>query len=141
MKGALQVCDSCARSKAKSRAVRKKRYTRVSNLGEKLFVHDWSIPEGFIGNRYWVGLVENYRRYSWIFFIKTKLQLPKKMEEFLEKMTSHGKPVKYPHCDNMGEHQYKLQKVWEKGKFTLYYTTEYTTQLNGIIKRRFEVNK
>ena len=40
-----------------------------------------------IGNQYWIGVVDNYSRYSWILFTKTKYQLPKNMEEFFEKMT------------------------------------------------------
>ena len=63
------------------------------------------------------------------------------MEEFFEKMTSHGTPVKYLHCNNSGEHQSKLQRACKKEKFTLEYTTLHTPQLYGVIKRRFDVIK
>ena len=36
--GTLEVCDSCARSKAKACAVRNNTYTRASNPGENCFV-------------------------------------------------------------------------------------------------------
>ena len=41
--------------------------------------------EILIGNRYWIGAVDNYSRYYWSFFTKKKLKLPKKMEELFEK--------------------------------------------------------
>ena len=42
--GTLQVCDVCARLKAKELAVRKKTYTRASQSGERIFCGiDWSV--------------------------------------------------------------------------------------------------
>ena len=58
--GTLQVCDGCARSKPKSRAVRKKTYKRVLKPGERIFVVP-TIPflESLIGNWYWIGVIDN----------------------------------------------------------------------------------
>ena len=56
-------------------------------------------------------------------------------------MTSHGTPVKYPRYDNVGEHQPNMQKVCEKEKVVLDYTTLNTSQLNGVTKRIFSVIK
>ena len=101
--GTLQVCDVCASSKAKARAVRKKTYTRASQPGERIFV-DTTGPftESLIENLYWIGVVDDYSRYSWSFFTKTKSRLLKNMEEFLKKMTSRGTAVKYIRYDNSG---------------------------------------
>ena len=63
------------------------------------------------------------------------------MEEFFEKMTSRGTPVKYPRCDNAGEHQSKLQRVCEKENVTLEYTTPHTPQPNGGIESRYVIIK
>ena len=52
-------------------------------------------------------------------------------------MTSRGTPVKYLSFDNAGEHQSKFQKVWEKEKIMVYYTTPHTTKLNGVIEIKF----
>ena len=113
--GTLQVCDGCARSKAKSHAVRKKTYTRASHPGEMIFVDTTGpSPQSLIGNWCWISVVDNYSRYSWSFFTKTKSQLPKNTEEFFEKMTSRGTPVTYLHCKNAGEHQSKLQRACKK---------------------------
>ena len=109
--GTLQVYVVYARSKAKSRAVRKKTYTRAYKSVEIIFVDTTGpYPEIFIGNRYWIGIVDNDSRYSWCLFTKTKLKLPRKMEELFKNMTSRGNPVKYPRCENTGENQSKLQK-------------------------------
>ena len=99
--GTLQVYDGCARSKAKYCTVRKKTYTRVSQPVERIFV-DTTGPflETFIWNRYWIGILDNYSRYSWSFFTETKSQLPKNIEECFHKLTSCGTQVKYLHCDN-----------------------------------------
>ena len=110
--GTLQVCDGCARSKEKERATRKKTYKRESKPGERIFVNTTGpFPKSLIHNRYWIGVLYDYSRYSWSLFTKTKSQLTNKMEDFFEKMTSHGTPVKYLRCDNTGEHQQKHQKV------------------------------
>ena len=113
--GTLQVYDGCARYKAKYCTVRKKTYTRVSQPVERIFV-DTTGPfsEIFIWNRYWIGILDNYSHYSWSFSTKTKLQLPKKMEEFLENMTSQVTTDKYPSCDNAGEHKSILQQACKK---------------------------
>ena len=48
LKGMLQVCGGCARSKEKACAVRKKTYTRASKPRENIFCgHDWSISGEF----------------------------------------------------------------------------------------------
>ena len=62
--GTLQVFDGCARSKVKSRDVRKKPYKRASNMVESFFVNTTGpFPESLIGNRYCIGVVDNYSRY------------------------------------------------------------------------------
>ena len=77
----IHVCDGCDRSKAKARDVINKTYTILPKQGESISV-DTTGPftEILIGNRYWVGVVDDYSRYSWSFFTKTKSQLLEKME-------------------------------------------------------------
>ena len=84
--GTLKVCDGCACSKAKTRAVRKKSYTRLSQPGERIFVDTTGpFPDILIGNQYWIDVVDNCSHYFWIFFADTKLQFPKKIEKFSKK--------------------------------------------------------
>ena len=83
---ALQVCDSCARSKIKARAVRNKIYKRASNPGERISVDTTSpLLEILIGNLYWIFVVGDYTRYYSCFFKNKKSQLLKKMGELFEK--------------------------------------------------------
>ena len=70
-------------------------------------------PEVFIGNRYWIGVVDNYSCYSWSFFTKTKSQL-KNMESFFSDMMPCGTPVKYPRYDNAGEQKSKFHGACKK---------------------------
>ena len=61
--GTLHACDGCARSKEKPRTIKKKTYTRESQPGERIFVElNVPFPESLIGNRYWIGLVDDYSR-------------------------------------------------------------------------------
>ena len=53
--------------------------------------------ESLIENWYWIGVVDDQRHYSQIFFMNTKSQLLKKMEQFFKKMTSYVTSVKYLH--------------------------------------------
>ena len=86
LKDKLQVCDSCARSKAKPHSIRKKTYKIVSNPVERAFV-DTTGPllEILICVRYYISVVDYCSHYYWSFFTKTKLQLLNKMEELFEK--------------------------------------------------------
>ena len=60
----LQFCDYCARLKEKPCVVRKETYTEASNPGEMIFVDTTgTFTEILIGNRYCIGVVENYSRY------------------------------------------------------------------------------
>ena len=78
--GTLQVCDVCARSKENAHHVRKKSCKRASWMGENIFVDTTGLfLESLIRNWYWIGVVDECSRYSWIFFTNTKLQLRNKM--------------------------------------------------------------
>ena len=63
--GTLQLCGGCARSKAKARAVKKNTYMRSSHPGASIFVYATGpFLESLIGDWFWIGVVDNYRRYS-----------------------------------------------------------------------------
>ena len=99
--GALQFCDGRARSTVKAREVRKKTYMKASHPGGRMFVEPTgTFMDILIGNWYWLGVVDDHKCYSLIFFTKIKWQLPKKMEELFEKIAPRGNPVKYLCCYN-----------------------------------------
>ena len=86
--------------------IRRKTYTRASHPVERIFLYTTGpIPETLVGNQYWIVEVDNYTRYSWSFFMKTKSKILNKTEELFENKISHGDPVKYLRCDNAGEKQ------------------------------------
>ena len=86
LKYTLNVCNGYARYKAKAHAVNKNTYTRASQPGERIFVDtNGPFPEILIGNWYWIGIVDNYSRYYWSLFTKTKSQLPKIWKSFLRR--------------------------------------------------------
>ena len=78
-------------------------------------------------------------RKSWSKFKQSKLEMPKIVDEHVEFLRGYGHTVKYVRCDNAGEHQTKLQKVYEKNGIQLQYIAPYTPQLNGVVERRIAV--
>ena len=62
--GILRVFNGCAQYKAKARAVSKKTCMKASQPGERTFL-DRTGPflDIFIGNMYWISVVDNYRHY------------------------------------------------------------------------------
>ena len=67
----LQECNGCAKFKAKSCVVRKNTYTRVSQLGESIFMENTSsFLDILIGNRYGIVVVGYYISYYWILLTK-----------------------------------------------------------------------
>ena len=74
--------------------------------GRKYFCgHDWSISGEFD----WESVLDwRSRRLKPLFtdfLYHDQVATADEMEEFFENMTSRGNQVKYPHCDNVGEHQ------------------------------------
>ena len=59
-------------------------YTKVSKPEKRIFDMTGPFPESLIDNRYWIGVVDDYRNYSWS-FTKTNGQLPQKTEELFQK--------------------------------------------------------
>ena len=63
--GMIQVCDGCARSKARACTFIEKRYTQDKNPDVIIFAYTTApFPKGLIGNRYWIVLVDGYIRYD-----------------------------------------------------------------------------
>ena len=82
LNGTLEVCDGCARSKTKLRAVRKKTYIHATNPGQRILVeNNGPFPESLIDNGCRIVVVDSYIRDFWILFTKKKLKLPKKMAD------------------------------------------------------------
>ena len=55
------------------------------------------------------------------------------------KITSHGTPVNYLRCENVGEHKSKQYNLCEIEKVKSEYKTPHVPQLNGVTKRRSTV--
>ena len=84
--GTLEVCGSFAGSKSKGCTVRKKTDIRATNPAENICVNtNGSLPESLFGNRYCIGVLDDYIHYYWRLFTKTRSQPPKKMAEFFLK--------------------------------------------------------
>ena len=139
--GELKPCEGCCRANAKAKAVRKSTGTRSTKPGERLFVDtSGPYPESLSGNRYWIQIVDDFSRKGWSKFRKSKVDLPKVVDEHITYLRTCNHIVKYIRCDNAGEHQSKLRSVCDKHGVELEYTAPHTPQMNGVCERRIAVN-
>ena len=139
--GQLKPCEGCCRANARAKAVRKSTNVRATKPGERLFVDtSGPYPESLSGNRYWIQIVDDFSRKGWSKFRKSKVDLPKVVEEHVRYLRTCNYPVKFLRCDNAGEHQEKLRAVCNKCGIELEYTAPHTPQMNGVCERRIAVN-
>ena len=80
--------------------------------------------------------MDNKTRKSWSQFRRTKSEIVKIVEKKIEDLKSMGHTVKYLHCDNAGEYQYKMEEMCKKHNVELEYTAPPTPQINGVVECR-----
>ena len=91
------------------------------------------------GSRYWFQAVDDYSRYGWCGFAKTKKEIDEYYEEVCKFLKSKGYKMKYLRCDNAGENVKGLKQVALKYGVEMEFTAPHTPQFNGIVERRFPV--
>jgi hypothetical protein len=78
---------------------------------------------------------------SWNYFNAEKSQVSHVLAQQFKFYKGHGKTVKNVCLDNAGEHQTKLHNTCAEAGVTLEYTALATSQLNGVVERRFVTNR
>ena len=113
--GELHTCEGCMQAKAKYKAVNKTTNRKSTKPGERLYI-DISGPyqETLKGNRYWVKMVDDYRRFSTSTFIKHKNELKYQVIKHIKIINSSGKKVMYVRLDNSGENIGELKDICEE---------------------------
>ena len=67
--GKLKSCDRCCRSNTKAKAVQKVTHNVAEKIGSRLFVDtSGPYPETPAGNKYWICIVNDKTRKSWMEF-------------------------------------------------------------------------
>ena len=96
------------------------------------------VPTPSLGkSQYYVSFVDDYSRYAWIYFLKSKDEVFDKFREFKALVENQSKKnIKLLRYDNGGEYgSTKFEKFCKQCGIARQNTTPYTPQQNGVAKR------
>lgn len=87
------------------------------------------------GNAYFVSLIDDFTRRSWLVCIKIRKDIYRKITEWQTATELQvGEKVAIYRCDNAKEYQKLERLIYEKGT-RMEYTTAYTPEQNGVAER------
>lgn len=135
-----QVCDGCLMGKQTRKVFPHKAKFSASKALE--LVHGDLCgpisPTTNSGYKYFFLLVDDYSRYMWVYFLRSKdeaLQAFKKFRVMVE--NEPGKRIKMFRTDRGGEfNSNEFKEYCEGAGIQRNYTTPYTPQQNGVVERR-----
>jgi transposase InsO family protein len=90
------------------------------------------------GKNYFVTFIDEFTRYSYVYFLKEKSEVPEVLIQFIEMIkTKFGKKPKVIRSDRGGEYvNNKVQTYLKQQGIQIQYTVAYSPQQNGISERR-----
>lgn len=134
------VCDGCLMSKqVRKQFPKQASYTSKEPL--ELIHGDLCgpiSPETASGKRYFFLLVDDFSKFMWVYFLKSKDEAFGTFKNFQALVeTSPGKRVKIFRTDRGGEFtSNEFKSYCEKAGIQRHYTAPYTPQQNGVVERR-----
>ena len=134
-----QFCEACAKGKQHRSPYPKTADYRASELFE--LVHSdvcgpMPIPS-LGGSRYYVTFIDDYSRYTFVYFMKNKSEVFEKFKEFHTYVVNiTGKPVKILRSDNGGEYTSKeFESYLKENGITHQLSVPYNPAQNGVAER------
>ena len=90
------------------------------------------------GNKYGLVIVDDYSRFTWVFFVYDKSQVQKKVKIFVRRAhREFGLPIKKIRSDNGTEFKNTLVEEFLDDKGIKHeFSTPYTPQQNGVVERK-----
>ena len=90
------------------------------------------------GSIYILNFIDDFLRYTWVFFIKKKSEVLKKFTELKALIkNAFGKKIKILRSDNGGEYvSNELLHIFSQTSIHIYHSVPYTPQQNGVAKRK-----
>ena len=142
LKGTMCRCEACALSSAQHKPVRKLTTIRATRPGERLYV-DAAGPytRAMGGIRYIMQIVDDYSRFGFCYFLKSRDEIGIGFESLLKKLKQLDRKVDYVRCDNAGENERYIQEIAVREKIQPEFTSSDTPQYNGVAERRLTVVK
>ncbi|KAJ0809569.1 putative RNA-directed DNA polymerase [Helianthus annuus] len=133
------VCDSCSKAKH-TRSLFSLSEIKTKECFELLHCDVWGkyrVPS-FSGANYFLTIVDDYSRNTWVFLIKYKSDASTCLMNFCKKVeTQFSKLVRRIRCDNGGEFTSNLMLNFYTNQGILLETTcPHTSQQNGVVERK-----
>ena len=132
------LCESCVMGKQHRTPFPKDTRHRASELFEIIHT-DVCGPmhvKSFGNSQYFVTFIDDYSKYTQVYFLKSKDQVLEKFKEFVSYVNTLGKKVKVLRSDNGGEYCSKAFKDYLKEHGILHQTTvPYNPEQNGTAER------
>ena len=90
------------------------------------------------GYEYYVTFIDDYSRKTWIYFLKTKVEVFEKFKEFKALIENHSeRRIKTLRTDNGGEYTSKeFEAFCKEAGIKRELTTPYNPQQNGVVERK-----
>jgi transposase InsO family protein len=130
-------CESCIKAKQSKNPVGKGPAPR-SCIPFEIIHSDLCGPMPEVskgGKKYFLTFTDDYSRYTTIYFLKEKSEVPQKLFEFL-KIQGISTKVRTLHCDNGGEFiSNKFESQLKELGIKLQRTPTYTPEYNGVAER------
>jgi GAG-pre-integrase domain len=140
-KSSLQVCHSCAISKAKQKNMNQTTSHPSREIGGKINIDISSVlNSSYGGANFWLLIQDDFTGYLWSFFLKHKSALPSTMIEWLYLVKKELKlSIKTISLDNSGENMafHKLIQFKPDFHIKFEFTAPGTPQQNGKVERAF----
>eukprot|EP00794_Sanderia_malayensis_P016556 gene16556-biopygen13988 len=131
-------CDGCAEGKQHRMPFPKKSEHRAANLLELIHSDVGCVGvESVGGSKYYVTFIDDYSRFTTVYFLKKKSEVLQKFKEFVVAVENHtGKRIKVIRTDNGGEYVSNEFKQFciERG-IKREVTIPMTPQQNGVSER------
>jgi hypothetical protein len=132
------LCESCVMGKQHRTPFPKDTRHRASELFEIIHtdVYGPMHVKSFGNSQYFVTFIDDYSKYTQVYFLKSKDQVLEKFKEFVSYVNTLGKKVKVLRSDNGGEYCSKAFKDYLKEHGILHQTTvPYNPEQNGTAER------
>ena len=90
------------------------------------------------GNKYGLAIIDDYSRFTWVFFVYDKSQVQEKVKIFVRRaQREFGLPIKKIRSDNGTEFKNTLvEEFLDDEGIKHEFSTPYTPQQNGVVERK-----
>jgi transposase InsO family protein len=90
------------------------------------------------GNKYGLVIVDDYSRFTWVFFVYDKSEVQRKVKTFIRRaQREFGLPIKKVRSDNGTEfHNTNVEEFLDDEGIKHEFSSPYTPQQNGVVERK-----